>query len=226
MATHFADKLVLAQWALRQFGIEDFDRLSEMLRAPEFEGWAEDGGTKFVQQLVVRLPKNRIVSDDQLHEYDTNIVGHWKHITRKRNLEGQTLYPLYFQYLCLVLTELYLDRYFRDCEGILVSVNRTLDGFNQSVDRREQLEPFVEADLNKIAFWMATGSGKTLLMHCHIRQYLYYLGKAGRRQELNRIILLTPNEGLSRQHNRSLSCRASKLSSMTKMVRRFSLAVG
>ncbi len=33
------------------------------------------------------------------------------------------------------------------------------------------MEPFSEGDLNKIAFWMATGSGKTLLMHCHIRQY-------------------------------------------------------
>ena len=47
---------------------------------------------------------------------------------------------------------------------------------------------------------MATGSGKTLLMHCHIRQYLHYAGKAGKRRELNRIILLTPNERLSRQH--------------------------
>ncbi len=56
-ATHLADKLVLAQWALNQLGIDDFARLSEMLRAPEFEGWAEDGGSKFVQQLVARLPK-------------------------------------------------------------------------------------------------------------------------------------------------------------------------
>ena len=37
-------------------------------------------------------------------------------------------------------------------------------------------------------------------MHCHIRQFLHYLGKAGKRKDLNRIILLTPNEGLSRQH--------------------------
>lgn len=43
MSTHFADKLVLAPWALRQLGFEDFNRLSEMLRAPEFEGWSEDG---------------------------------------------------------------------------------------------------------------------------------------------------------------------------------------
>lgn len=203
MSTHFADKLVLAPWALRQLGIDDFDRLSEMLRAPEFEGWAEDGGSKFIQQLVIRLPKpaqGRSVSDDQLREYDANITGHWKHITRKRNLQGQTLYPLYFQYLGLLLTELYLDRYFRDPNALLVSLNQAVTAFNQEADQRNQLKPFAEDDLNKIAFWMATGSGKTLLMHCHIRQYLHYLGKAGRRQDMNRIILLTPNEGLSRQH--------------------------
>ena len=49
--------------------------------------------------------------------------------------------------------------------------------------------------LNKLAFWMATGSGKTLLMHANILQYQYYLEKHGRRRELNRILLLTPNEG-------------------------------
>ena len=49
---------------------------------------------------------------------------------------------------------------------------------------------------------MATGSGKTLLMHANILQYQHYLEKHGRRRELNRIILLTPNEGLSQQHLR------------------------
>ena len=86
----FADKLVLAPWALGQFGVGEFDRLAAMVKAPEFEGWAENGGTKYVEQLVARLPKARAVSDDQLREYDANIVGHWKHITRHRNLEGQT----------------------------------------------------------------------------------------------------------------------------------------
>jgi type I site-specific restriction endonuclease len=56
--------------------------------------------------------------------------------------------------------------------------------------------------LNKIAFWMATGSGKTLLMHAHILQYRRFLETHGRGRELNRIILLTPNEGLSQQHLR------------------------
>src|SRR5438094_5809420 len=108
MKTGFADKLILAEWALKQLGIDDFARLSEMLRAPEFEGWADDGGSKFVQQLVARLPKTRAISDEMLRDYDGNVVSHWKHITSKRNLLGQTLYPLYFQYLGLVFTEHYL----------------------------------------------------------------------------------------------------------------------
>src|SRR6266545_6287727 len=202
-SSHFADQLVLARWALQQLGVKDFDPLSTMLRAPELEGWASDGSTHFVYQLIARLPKygqGRALSDDQLRTYDGNVIAHWKHITRKRNLLGPMLYPLYFQYLSLLLTELYLDRYFHNRADLLAALNQAVEAFNRDAGKRQQVEPFAESDLNKIAFWMATGSGKTLLMHCHIRQYLHYLGKAGQRQELNRIILLTPNEGLSRQH--------------------------
>ena len=71
-------------------------------------------------------------------------------------------------------------------------------------DRIAALDESADAwpQLNKIAFWMATGSGKTLLMHANILQYQHYLATHGRARELNRIILLTPNEGLSQQHLR------------------------
>ena len=42
---------------------------------------------------------------------------------------------------------------------------------------------------------MATGSGKTILMHFHYRQYLDYC-----RGPLDNILLVTPDEGLSQQH--------------------------
>ena len=54
---------------------------------------------------------------------------------------------------------------------------------------------FTAKDLNKLAFWMATGSGKTILMHFHYRQYLDYC-----RGPLDNILLVTPDEGLSQQH--------------------------
>ena len=123
------------------------------------------------------------------------------------------MFPLYFQYLALLFTEIYLDRYFHDRDKLIISLNDFLEtnastwqltAGNASGRRRKkatiEIERFGEGELNKLSYWMATGSGKTLLMHCHIRQYLHYLGKSGKRQDLNRIILLAPNESLSRQH--------------------------
>ncbi|MFN7429414.1 MAG: hypothetical protein ACK5TP_02395, partial [bacterium] len=53
------------------------------------------------------------------------------------------------------------------------------------------------------AFWCATGSGKTLLMHVHVRQFRQYHQRAfsaGIWPKLDQIILVTPNDGLSTQH--------------------------
>ena len=49
--------------------------------------------------------------------------------------------------------------------------------------------------MTKLAFWMATGSGKTILMHFHYRQFLHY-----NKKPLDNILLVTPDEGLSQQH--------------------------
>jgi Type III restriction enzyme, res subunit len=211
----FADQLVLARWAFAQLGVDRFEVLSKLLHAPEFEGSADDGGTYFFRQLIDRLPKTRPTSNDMLRDFDANIVRHWKHITRVRHEQGPTLYPLYFQYLGLLFTEIYLASYFGDRRTLLRSLNEILEreagrdwtissGEPQRRARKKTALPdiqrFTEDDLNKVAFWMATGSGKTLLMHCHIRQYLYYARKADVLKDLNRIVLLTPNESLSRQH--------------------------
>jgi hypothetical protein len=132
--------------------------------------------------------------------YDENIVRHWKQITERRNRGGPFLYPKYFQYLALLFTEIYLDRYFRDPAGLLAKLNAHVEKFNANAPEASRIEPYTRQDLNKLAFWMATGSGKTLLMHINILQYLHYLKVHKRQRELNRIILLTPNEGLSYQH--------------------------
>src|SRR5690606_26128241 len=59
--------------------------------------------------------------------------------------------------------------------------------------------PFELKDLNKLAFWNATGSGKTLIMHVNIKQYLHYATLYNQHQQ-NKVLLITPNEGLSKQH--------------------------
>jgi hypothetical protein len=195
----FEQRLVLHQWLLGLFGMSSFERLAANLKAPELEGFDENNVTRFHHQLRLLFDRPEL-PHDLLLAYDQNIVRHWKQITERRNHGGPFLYPKYFQYLALLFTEIYLDRYFRDAEGLLANLNAHVATFNASAPEASHIGPYTGQDLNKLAFWMATGSGKTLLMHINILQYQHYLQAHNRERELNRIILLTPNEGLSHQH--------------------------
>jgi hypothetical protein len=198
----FEERLVLNQWLLGLFRVSKFEHLADKLKAPELEGFDENNVTRFYHALClyIRSDWRPALPDNQLLAYDENIVRHWKQITERRNRGGPFLYPKYFQYLALLFTEIYLDRYFRDPAGLLAELNAHVDIFNAKAPEASRIEPYTRQDLNKLAFWMATGSGKTLLMHINILQYLHYLEVHKRQRELNRIILLTPNEGLSHQH--------------------------
>jgi hypothetical protein len=198
----FEERLVLHQWLLSLFGVSKFEHLAAKLKAPELEGLDEDNVTRFYSALRLHIrPEERpSLPNDLLLAYDQNIVRHWRRITERRNRAGPFLYPKYFQYLALLFTEIYLDRYFRDPDGLLAELNAHVEAFNTTAPEASRIEPYTEQDLNKLAFWMATGSGKTLLMHVNILQYQHYLQAHNRQHELNRIILLTPNEGLSHQH--------------------------
>ena len=95
----------------------------------------------------------------------------------------------------------------RDPAGLLAELASYTERFNTSLPEAERIAAFDPdgdpvSQLNKVAFQMATGSGKTLLMHANILQYRRRLKAGGRIHTLNRMILLTPNEGLSRQHIR------------------------
>lgn len=192
----FDEKLVLNQWMLRLFEVGDFDSLARHLKPTELEGLDEDRTHRFLHQLRL-LWEYEAFPDDTLLGYDQNIVRHTLRLSEKRH---EPLRWKYFQWLSLLFTEVYLDRYFRDPDRLLADLNIQVAQFNADKSSREQLPEYEPDDLRKIAFWNATGSGKTLLMHVNILQYQHYLSLHGRERELNRVILLTPNEGLSRQH--------------------------
>ncbi|MBL7177242.1 MAG: DEAD/DEAH box helicase family protein [Desulfobacteraceae bacterium] len=210
----FDQRLVLANWVLDLFGVATLEGLAKNMHDPAFEGFSEDGISKYhhCMRLLFDRPE---LSNDILLAYDENIVRHWKKITEKRTADGQTLYPKYFQYLCLLFSEIYLDRYFRNSEKLLFDINAYAKRFNAGETLQQkalgqlfatglpkdlQVKTYSPTDLKKLAFWSATGSGKTLLMHVNILQYQHYQKIHGHESDLNRIILLTPNEGLSRQH--------------------------
>ena len=204
----FAYKLVLNQWLLSLLGVKRFEDLAEHLRNEALEGLDENNVHHFHYELTDRLFNLTQLSTELLLEYDQNIVAHTQRLNERRITRGEDrIVWKYFQYLTLLFTEIYLDRYFRDPQALLAAVNAQLVTYNTDKAEADQLAPFDEAaeawpQLNKLAYWSATGSGKTLLMHANILQYQHYLDKHGRRRELNRILLLTPNEGLSQQHLR------------------------
>lgn len=57
---------------------------------------------------------------------------------------------------------------------------------------------------NMLAYWMATGSGKTLLMHINILQYIDHIGGFQAFDELQ-VIVTTPGVNLIEQHRREIS---------------------
>jgi len=218
----FDEKLVLNQWMLSLFEVGSFDKLAENLKSLELEGLDENNVHKFLHQMRL-LWEYEEFPGDTLLGYDQNIVKHTLALSEKR---AEPLRWKYFQYLSLLFTEVYLDRFFRDPDKLLADL-RSFQCSVFSVQKGQLVrregssaklkteslktenssdnwlpEPWLYQldDLRKLAFWNATGSGKTLLMHVNILQYQHYLKLHGKEKSLNRIILLTPNEGLSRQH--------------------------
>ena len=188
----FSQKLVLNQYMFLQFGADNFKNLSSDLKRIELEQIDCDGVTGFLPRIIQR--QGILISKDKLSEYDRNIVRHLNKVNENRNVK---ISLKYFQYLSLLFVEYYLDMYFNNRELLLNGLNEVVEQFNQD-NPNDAISSYTEVDLNKIALWNATGSGKTILMHINYYQYLYYANK-----HLNNdttIILLTPNEGLSSQH--------------------------
>lgn len=95
--------------------------------------------------------------------------------------------------MAVLFTEIFLDRLKNRKWEFLAELNDFVNGLEKKV--RQTVGEFSEEDLKKLAFWMATGSGKTLIMHINYLQFLRY-----KPFEPDNILLITPNEGLSKQH--------------------------
>ncbi len=194
------EALVLHKYVLNLFGCKDLEALSRDLKDPALEGVDDEG----VSRLYYALKQHQYdihIPQDKLFEYDQNIVRHTNEINEKR---PEKIQWKYYQYLALLFTEVYLDRYFANQEQLLQNINTFLnDDFNFRTETWHGMDDFKEDDVNKLAYWCATGSGKTLMMHINIKQYLHYAEKY-HAKPLNRILILTPNEGLSSQHLQEL----------------------
>lgn len=194
-----SDQLILNRYLLRLFEADSFESLTKDMKDASLEELDVDNVSRFYHHLTSRLIERENLTKEMLRQYDENIVRYTFEISEKRE---ERIKWKYFQYLSLLFTEIYLDRYFHQREQLLNDLNGLIEEFNKELPKKEQLSPYKEADLRKLAFWNATGSGKTLLMHVNIKQYQHYFYENHRQDELGQIILLTPSEDLSIQHLR------------------------
>ena len=194
------EALVLHKYILSLLGCKDLEALSRDLKDPALEG-VDDEGVSRLYYVLKQHQYDLHIPQEKLFEYDQNIVRHTNEINEKR---PEKIQWKYYQYLALLFTEIYLDRYFADREQLRQSINSFLnDDFNFRTETWHGMDEFKEDDMNKLAYWCATGSGKTLMMHINIKQHLHYAEKY-HAKKLNRILILTPNEGLSSQHLQEL----------------------
>jgi len=188
----FNEKLVLNSYLLSLFGVDNFEDLAKDLKASRLEDLDENDNSLFYHELKDKLiSTHKIITDDKLQEYDENIVRYTK--TMGRGIKWK-----YFQYLSLLFVEIYLDKYFDDKEQLLQDLNTYLKEFNTKIDNnKEKLTEYNDTELNKLALYNATGSGKTLLLQMNLLQFNHY---AKGKIKINKTVLITPNAGLSNQH--------------------------
>ena len=188
----FNEKLVLNSYLLSLFGVDNFEELAKDLKESRLENLDENDNSLFYHELKDKLiATSKQINDDKLQEYDENIVRHTK--TMGRGIKWK-----YFQYLSLLFVEIYLDKYFEDKEELLQDLNTYLKEFNTNIEpKKEKLTEYEETELNKLALYNATGSGKTLLLQMNLLQFSHY---AKDKIKINKTVLITPNEGLSNQH--------------------------
>lgn len=217
----FHRQTVLFQWALSKLGVRDLKQFKDRFQiSPDSaEGIDERTGLhRFFEAIAGVLPTvndANVVPVDRLRAFEQNILEHTQAINTARLRHNQPRIDWkYHQYLALLFTELFLDQYFDDAGALRDEINARIAEHNAEAIEPDQVAAFPtepvgndDADprrqLARLAFWCATGSGKTLLMHVHVRQFRQYHQRAfsaGTWPKLDQIILVTPNDGLSTQH--------------------------
>ena len=188
--------LTLHGWLNSHFGYKTTRDLLDDIKNHD-EGFNPDGYSPICTFLISRTEPNSAI-ERELRTYDANIKRHLSSINDTRS---QPIVLRYFQYLALLYTEIFLDWKFNRPAELLRQLNAFVQRCNEARAPGDPMDvDFTEADLEKIAFWMATGAGKTLIMHINYHQFLHYS-----KEELDHVVLITPNEGLSEQHMREMA---------------------
>jgi len=179
--------LILNKYLLSLFGVSNIKDLLNELKNKR-EGTDSNGRSYFVNSL--RSIEKLEIPGGELLRYDENIQSYM----RKINYRREPVSLKYFQYLAVLFTEIVLDNLKNREKDFFKKLNDFVEKYNDEKVKK-LVDSFDKYDFRKLAFWMATGSGKTLIAHINYYQFFHY-----RLFSPDNIIFITPNEGLSKQH--------------------------
>ncbi|MGH7928819.1 MAG: hypothetical protein ACREQV_13610 [Candidatus Binatia bacterium] len=162
--------LVLNRYLQSLLGVRDFSDLKHVLSGCK-DGIGGDGQSHFFHALASQ--KNIAISEETLGGYDARLMSYEVRLAKAR---GGFSFK-YFQYIALLYTEIFLDRLTAGPAQFLNELNSSLDKLKTREPSLRDFPGFAPEDLRRLAFFMATRSGKTLLLHVNLRQVLDYLDR-------------------------------------------------
>ena len=191
------------RWLLYRFGVTSFTELQSGLDSAN-EGPRGDGHSHFLGHLETASLR---IDWNKLEGYDLRVMDLERELARARS--GFRAFK-YFQFLALLFTEVWLDELTADPQSLSIKLNHWLTDLRSKEPSLSGVPDFEVGNLRRLAFFMATGSGKTLLMHANIKQVQHYLQTGVHPEALldtkggvaafDNILLITPGLGLSVQH--------------------------
>lgn len=188
----FTASLLLPRAFAAAFGAREGD-LQRLLR--EADAGRDAGGASGCARALGALPPADVPAAT-LQRWDQAIASHEAAIGAARAThalaggeEPVDFRLTHFQWLACAVVEWHLEALRHDSAAHVARID--------ALRERDlpHLSAYTAADARKLACFMATGAGKTLVLHMNLRQFTAH-GLFAPEQ----VLLLTPNEALSRQH--------------------------
>lgn len=192
----FDRSLLLVRWLADELGGRYSDLLVRVKDAPDT---GAPGVSARLSSVLSRAGLR--VAPEKLAKAERDFMADWQSIASAREaMTGERFTLTHFQWLAALFVELYLTQL--AAPGGRAELVTSLNTLRE--DHYPYLPRVAPHELNRLALWMATGSGKTLMLHLNTRQFLRH-AKAILGHDPQRVLLLTPSETLSRQHKTELA---------------------
>lgn len=194
----FDRSLLLVHWLADQLGGRYSELLARVKDAPDSGASGAPGASARLGAVQSRYGVQ--VDADTLASAERAFMADWEGIAKAREAAtGERFVLTHFQWLAALFVELYLVKL--AAPGGRAALASSLNELRES--HFTYLPVVQPTELNRLALWMATGSGKTLMLHLNTLQFLRHAtGILG--QAPQRVLLLTPNETLSNQHKNEM----------------------